>query len=230
MPLGCAVLLTQPAPLTGTATPPGSCLATCARRRRSPHPSRGRQPLKLDSLLQDNAGRSPHPSRGRQLILSCNQGSTGDFLTQPAPLTGTATPWLVVLLGLLFGRSPHPSRGRQLILSCNQGSTGDFLTQPTPLTGTGKQKSGPREIPVGRFSASVRPRPLSLLPWRLRRLLRPARAELAERRPAHRLQPDVTAGAVVRVIPEGKAGSSAALWAHVRRPLKNLMVRHEHPS
>ena len=153
------------------------------------------------------------------------------LLTQPALLTGTATICFVITdTSLNLRRNPHPSRGRQqLCLGHDHQSLVDATRTPH---GDRKTEKLPTGIPVGSFFVSLSaPAPCRLCFLRRRRRpLRPARAELTARGPAHRLQPDVTAGAVVRIIPEGKAGSSAALWAHIRRPLKDFIVGHKRPS
>ena len=157
MPLGCAVLLTQPAPLTGTATQAMVDNAQEILDRRSPHPSRGRQLAHWLTHEKNTSRRSPHPSRGRQLVVDCLNGPIQRRKTQPAPLTGTATHVSQCSLppfadaartphgdgnygrfpywSFRYGRSPHPSRGRQLD---DLVETSEVLgkTQPAPLTGT----------------------------------------------------------------------------------------------
>ena len=90
MPLGCAVLPTQPTPLTGTAT---------SRQGKIDNDAIQTQPTPLTGTatfpslrLQCRLGyrRSPHPSRGRQRsAILCHPLAVR--WTQPTPLTGTAT-------------------------------------------------------------------------------------------------------------------------------------------
>ena len=108
----CTLLLMQPAPLTGTATP-FSAFSCSIFSRCSPHPSRGQQPC-LGLLAIHRTGCSTHPSRGQQ------QGKqTVDSRTermQPTPLTGTATTVPSCPRISPAGCSPRPSRGQQLFV------------------------------------------------------------------------------------------------------------------
>ena len=138
MPLGCAVLLTQPAPLTGTAT---TFLAGAVplRTGRNPHPSRG----------QENRKAAHGNSRGQLFrfpVRSCSLP-----LTYPAP--PTAAPACPHRTHSVESRTSAPARCR---------SPGSSRRRIGTRAGTSSRTGGTRKAPSERSSCQARKHLLDL--------------------------------------------------------------------